>query len=75
MVTSIAVRLLLHLTPALPMLMVSSALSQTCRIILNLQYTHHHERTQQFSTDIYGIYGNADSFLLSDGPFERRGPC
>jgi len=42
----------------------------TCRIILNLQRARYNEPTQ-LSTDICGLSGSADSFLLSDGPFRR----
>ncbi|KAF8435469.1 hypothetical protein L210DRAFT_856955 [Boletus edulis BED1] len=42
----------------------------TCRIILNLQRARYNEITQ-LSTDVCGLSGSADSFLLSDGPFRR----
>jgi len=44
----------------------------TCRIILNLQRTRYNSGTQQFTTEIWGLYESADSFLLSDGPFQRH---
>ncbi|KAN0084516.1 hypothetical protein V8E55_008020 [Tylopilus felleus] len=45
----------------------------TTRIVLNLQRTRDME-SQQFTSNVWGMYGSADSFLLSDGPFNRRGP-
>ncbi|KAF8553022.1 hypothetical protein OG21DRAFT_1498001 [Imleria badia] len=44
----------------------------TSRIILNLQRARDAQTIQQFTTEIWGLHGSADSFLLSDGPFQRR---
>jgi hypothetical protein len=43
----------------------------TTRLILNLR-SRSNEVTQQFTTEIWGLHGSADSFLLSDAPFQRR---
>jgi len=43
----------------------------TSRLILNLQRSRRIQPTQEFTSQIWGLYGSADSFLLSNGPFER----
>jgi len=42
----------------------------TTRLILNLQRAQSVQPTLDFTTQIWGLYGSADSFLLSNGPFE-----